>query len=262
MPLSSPRIVDSPLHVAPASGTPVVGPALVAGLNQVAALVSVPAEEADDQVSAVLTVAAALVPPTDGVSLTERRTGRRPHTSAASTVVAGEFDRLQFLVGEGPTVAALRDFHPVVVGDLTRDVRWPALREATTARSSVRSVLSLPVRAGRAAGSAVTFYAGAADAFDRAALEAAQLTLAALETALAGLEQRARASNLHRALMSNRRIGVAIGILMASRRCTEQQAFGALSDTSQILNRKLSEIADDVILTGTLPDLPERVAGV
>ena len=69
-------------------------------------------------------------------------------------------------------------------------------------------------------------------------------------------ERRAAAdttANLQSALDSNRRIGTAIGILMAHRRITETSAFDQLRLVSQATHRKLREIADDVILTGTLP---------
>lgn len=59
-------------------------------------------------------------------------------------------------------------------------------------------------------------------------------------------------ANLHVALASNRRIGQAMGILMADRQITEEQAFGLLRDASQHTNRKLRDIADEVIHTGAL----------
>ena len=48
----------------------------------------------------------------------------------------------------------------------------------------------------------------------------------------------------------NRRIGMAIGIVMASQRRTEEQAFRFLRVASQRVHVKLREIAEDVICTG------------
>ena len=53
--------------------------------------------------------------------------------------------------------------------------------------------------------------------------------------------------------MSNRRIGIAIGILMARAGHTDEQAFECLRDASQQHNRKLRDIAEDVIYTGAVP---------
>ena len=73
-------------------------------------------------------------------------------------------------------------------------------------------------------------------------------------TAVASAQlDRERSANLQRAMQSNRQIGAAIGILMTIHKVTEQQAFQLLSKASQQTNRKLRDIADDVILSGMLP---------
>jgi AmiR/NasT family two-component response regulator len=59
-------------------------------------------------------------------------------------------------------------------------------------------------------------------------------------------------SNLETALKSSRRIGMAMGILMAQFRIRQEEAFDMLRDASQTQNRKLRDLAEDVILTGTL----------
>ena len=60
-------------------------------------------------------------------------------------------------------------------------------------------------------------------------------------------------ANLELALLSARRIGQAIGILMTRHQITDDDAFGRLRKTSQRLHRKLRDIAEDVVLTGELP---------
>lgn len=67
--------------------------------------------------------------------------------------------------------------------------------------------------------------------------------------------------NLEGALESNRRIGVAIGVLMSRHRITEETAFALLRKDSQSQHRKLREVADEVILMGDLPSaLPSSLA--
>ena len=76
-----------------------------------------------------------------------------------------------------------------------------------------------------------------------------------------------RARNLKLALESNREIGVAIGVLMHEHRLSQAQAFDVLRAASQDSNRKLADIALEVVDTGTLnirgwPARPEaRLAG-
>jgi len=91
---------------------------------------------------------------------------------------------------------------------------------------------------------------GAAFFFD---LVARQVSIA-LSDALAYQSARERTANLEIALASNRQIGVAIGILMHQHRITETAAFELLRVTSQDLNRKLRDVAEDVTLTGGLPE--------
>jgi hypothetical protein len=68
----------------------------------------------------------------------------------------------------------------------------------------------------------------------------------------------AKATNLYKALHSNREIGAAMGILMARHRLTSDQAFDLLRRTSQRAHRKIVAIAADVIETGEL-ELPKGV---
>ena len=61
------------------------------------------------------------------------------------------------------------------------------------------------------------------------------------------------AANLRVALSSNRQIGAALGIIMQRYQIDNDQSFTLLRSASQRLNRKLRDIADDVVRTGDLP---------
>jgi hypothetical protein len=64
---------------------------------------------------------------------------------------------------------------------------------------------------------------------------------------------RSEIANLEIALSTARRIGAALGIIMAAYKVTEEQAFATLRIASQQTNRKLRDLADDVLLTGATP---------
>ena len=64
---------------------------------------------------------------------------------------------------------------------------------------------------------------------------------------------RSQIANLEIALGTARRIGAALGIIMATYRVGEEQAFVTLRIASQHTNRKLREVAEDVLLTGVAP---------
>ncbi len=63
---------------------------------------------------------------------------------------------------------------------------------------------------------------------------------------------RRQSEDLQAALESNRRIGMAIGILMATRRLTDEAAFEWLRQASNVRNLKLRVVAEEVIHQGTL----------
>lgn len=88
-------------------------------------------------------------------------------------------------------------------------------------------------------------------------LRAAATTVAAQLAVVRRLAaERDRVANLNVALDTNRRIGAALGILMAQRKLTDAQAFDVLRSASQRRHIKLRELADEVVLTGELPYSP------
>ncbi|WP_050506915.1 ANTAR domain-containing protein [Streptomyces rimosus] len=74
--------------------------------------------------------------------------------------------------------------------------------------------------------------------------------------------ERLRAENalLRRALSGRPVIDQARGILMATEECTAEQAWDILRQTSQHANRKVREVAGEVVAdaTGTVPPGPAR----
>ena len=64
---------------------------------------------------------------------------------------------------------------------------------------------------------------------------------------------RSKTMHLERALQTSRSIGVAMGIVMSTHKVNRERAFDFLRTVSQHQNRKLYEVADEVIETGTLP---------
>ncbi|MGW5237321.1 ANTAR domain-containing protein [Monashia sp. NPDC004114] len=72
-----------------------------------------------------------------------------------------------------------------------------------------------------------------------------------------GILSREQTAHLEEALRSSRKIGAAMGILMASRRVSEDEAFDILRKASQNTNRKLRVIAEEVAHTGDISQLPE-----
>ncbi|MEO6821169.1 MAG: response regulator [Candidatus Nanopelagicales bacterium] len=116
-----------------------------------------------------------------------------------------------------------------------------------TARSGTDSLVE-GLRAGADDYLAKPFHPAELLARIRAHIELSQ----ARRYALAEVEE--RAESLTAALHTNRRIGVAIGVITTVLKVSDERAFDLLRVASQHSNRKLREVAEEVILTGALPD--------
>ena len=62
-----------------------------------------------------------------------------------------------------------------------------------------------------------------------------------------GVLSRDHVAQLEKALVSSRVIGAAVGILMVSRQATQDEALTILKQTSQRANRKLNDVAADLV---------------
>lgn len=138
----------------------------------------------------------------------------------------------------------------VYAADLTRESRFGSYPEEMVTRTPVRSVLSFGLRLHDRALGVLTFYARQPNAFDadaraRAALLADHATIAIEAATVAD-----RAENLRTALESNRWIGAAVGVLVERHKCTPEQAFDLLRLVSQRTNRRLADLAEELVRTG------------
>ncbi|MFL6163734.1 MAG: ANTAR domain-containing protein [Jatrophihabitantaceae bacterium] len=180
--------------------------------------------------------------------------GKQGRSIAYTDDIAAQADQLQYECGEGPCLQAAADNNDYLLFDVERETRWPSYTAAVLERTPVRSVLSMQLPAEEAA--ALNLFADQAAAFGEDDLTMATVFAAHASTLVALYETEHDNENLHTALDSSRRIGAAIGVLMAIHKVTEDQAFDLLRTASQLLHRKLRDIASEVVETGALPDLP------
>ena len=180
--------------------------------------------------------------------------GRRFTTEAASDELAVAADLLQYRIGSGPCVDAVLDDSVYVTGDVAADERWPDWGRRVHEELGISSVLSQRLRllddSGAVAG--LNIYADRVDAFSDRAVGMGLVLATQASLLVTAMLARDRATNLVRALESNREIGVAMGILMQRHQLTREQAFAVLRAASQDSNRKLVDIAAEVADTGIL----------
>lgn len=204
---------------------------------------------------AVVRVAVERVPGTEWASISQGRNGSFV-TAASSDDRALALDLIQYELGSGPCVDALLRDVVFWTDDLSVDGRWPRFARRAVDEHGVRSMLSYrlfvendQVVAG------LNMYSTRPAAFDREAhvIGTVVATHGALAVTTAAARQ--QIEHLEQALVTNRDIGTAMGILMFKHKITREQAFDLLRVASQHSNRRLGAIALDVIDTGAL-ELP------
>ena len=197
----------------------------------------------------VALLAARLVP--DGMScgMTMRPNGR-PVTVACSDELASQVDELQYQVGDGPCLHALREGRMVHIDDTARGADWPGF-QAEAASRGIGSCLALPLVADGKPVGALNLYARGVAAFGATQVRRAE-NLA--ENASGGLSLMLRLASyselteqLRSSLTSRAVIYQALGVVMAQERCAQAKAFEILRTASQNSNLKLRDIAAAIV---------------
>jgi GAF domain-containing protein len=143
--------------------------------------------------------------------------------------------------------------HVVEIADLDSETRWPLYAAAVRSRDQpIRSVLIHPLRLSDTDFGALGLYSDKPDYFTEDINHAASILADHATIALQGAESADKARHLTIALDTSRTIGMAMGIVMRDHGVTEEQAFNLIRTRSLTTNRKLREIADDIITAGTL----------
>ena len=174
-------------------------------------------------------------------------------TAGCSDDLGRQADAIQYELGSGPCLDAIVEQTVYQPKDLAADDRWPEFGRRVVAELGLHSMLSFRMKveaSGVIAG--LNFYADSPDAFDDHDLAEGLLLTTHAAQVVAAAHLRDRAENLERALKSNRDIGTAVGVLIAQHKLTRDQAFDLLRIASQNANRKLHDVALDVIDTGTV----------
>jgi GAF domain-containing protein len=175
----------------------------------------------------------------------------RPMTIASTSEVANALDDAQYRQGDGPCLTAAREERLVQLDHIADQAPWPAFAAAAADRG-IASSLSVPLllNAPQLRGG-LNLYADEEGSYDESDVAIAESFASQASTvvmnAIAYWREFDQAANLVRAMEHRAEIEQAKGILMATQRCTADEAFDMLRRASQRENRKLREVAAEIV---------------
>jgi GAF domain-containing protein len=188
-------------------------------------------------------------PGAEACGLTLEQAGRG-RTVTYSGELAARGDERQYELDDGPCLQAMRSGEVVTVADMAEERRWGRY-PVRALDAGVRSSLSLPLTVGDRGRGALNLYAGRPNAFtdsdERVGRSWAGQASGALSVAWRMAEREAAVEHLTRGMVTRQEIGQAVGLLMAQRRCTADEAFRLLTGASQRSNEKLRDVAHRMI---------------
>jgi GAF domain-containing protein len=186
-----------------------------------------------------------------GVSLVTRGHVESP---AVSDPLVAKGDALQYDLGEGPCLEAIRDAAIVLSPDVAADPRWPRWAPAAERELGVRSMLAVQLYTSDNAHGALNLYATTRNAFDE---EAQHLATTFAAVAAAAISAARTEEQLQSAVQTRTLIGQAQGIIMERYRLSDARAFAVMSRVSQDSNIKLVDVAREIVRTRRIPGVEE-----
>lgn len=185
-------------------------------------------------------------------SLTLRARRHTFRTLGATHREAKALDEAQYALDEGPCVDSAESGEWFRSGDLPSDPRWPRWGPVA-AQHGVQSMLSVRLGSADEVFGALNLYSKERSGFgDRDQVEFALLYAIHATNALSAARL---VTGLETAIGTRHEIGMAQGILMERYDLTVEQSFAFLRRLSQSLNRKLREVAREIVRTRAIPEL-------
>jgi len=198
------------------------------------------------------------IPQAGQVSVTLLDRHGRGRSVAFTGDLAVALDERQYEDGFGPCVDAAQSGLTVSVGDTAGPDQLYPDYAAVARRHGVTSSVSSGLATQHVMGGINVYCSDArplSGATVRLTQEFAEVATAAVANAALHEDALAEAEDLRTAMVSRAVIEQAKGIVMALHGCTAEEAFRQLSRTSQNANRKLRDVATDLVAAAQTGDL-------
>jgi hypothetical protein len=206
-------------------------------------------------VETILDQVRAIVPDTDHASVTVRQGRKGFDTLASTSQLAESLDELQYALNEGPCVEAAIEAEWFRSPDIGHDSRWPAWGPRA-AEAGIGSMFSIRLLTGSTVLGALNLYCESKDAF--ADQEMTDLAIVYATHAAQALASARLVTGMVTAMDSRHTIGLAQGMLMERYGVASDVAFTILQRVSSTENRKLRELAAELVATGRLAGLGDH----
>jgi GAF domain-containing protein len=201
----------------------------------------------------VTTIAKRALVPEGETSITLVRSGKA-WTAAFTGQLALDLDERQYEAGYGPCVDSGVSGTTLHIKDMATEDRWPTYTPSALQLGAGSSV-STPLPLLQDLSGALNVYSLEANHFSDADLELAETVASYAATPLVNAIEYTQAvdlaAQLREAMKSRAAIEQAKGILMERHKLTAQTAFDVLVKASQTQNRKLREVAEALVATGS-----------
>lgn len=192
------------------------------------------------------------VPNCDGAGVMLIARGK-VETRAPTSQIVTQGDLLQYELGEGPCLDSVLNQTTVISNDVAGDPRWPHWGPAARDQLGIEAMLSLLLYVNEGSYGALNLYSTREQAFGTEDIIVAHALATHLALAIhTGRELDHRAT----ALVNRTVIGQAEGILMERHRITADAAFQLLRHASQVSNRRLVAVSEELVTTGRLRGAP------
>jgi GAF domain-containing protein len=176
--------------------------------------------------------------------------GGKVSTVSFTGPLAAQLDERQYESGFGPCMDAAISGDTVTIDDTAHSETYPDFGRLA-ARHGITHTMSIGLPVPHRTVGALNIYGDENSAFDQttAELAAGFASYAAVAVANAGLyaSTAALAGHLQKALESRAVIDQAKGVVMAENHCSAQAAFDELVRRSNLSNRRLKDVAQDIV---------------
>jgi transcriptional regulator with GAF, ATPase, and Fis domain len=169
---------------------------------------------------------------------------------AATGNDAKRVDDIEVELKEGPCWDAIKETQTVYIPDLTDAPRWPTWAPRVVEETGFKSVLAFQLFTDEDNVGALNLFSRTTDGFDREDQDYGLALAAHISVAVRAAQQ---IETLSEAIDTRGTIARAQGILMERFDLEEPAAFAVLVRLSSHLNRKLRDIAAEIVKTRRLP---------